>query len=109
MTGWPKRRGHKGERMSERDDTPDVPDVLEPVPVGEPRATVVAIGPVLGRDLVPGDLFSTVGPDYWSGALDQGSLAERAFIRTNTPASHGPDPDAPVYRLIVTVTRAVGS
>lgn len=37
---------------------------------------------VKGRDLEPGDLFSTVGAEYWNNFADKKSLGERVYIRT---------------------------
>lgn len=54
-----------------------------------------------GRDLKPGDLFSTEGQDYW-GTFDQNlSVGERVYIRTNTPADLYPDLDEEIYRIEV--------
>ena len=55
--------------------------------------------PVIARDLQPGDLFSTYGPDYWDGIDALLSIGELVYIRTNTPASNAPDPDAEVFRI----------
>jgi hypothetical protein len=57
--------------------------------------------PIKGRDLQPGDLFSTHGPSYWDGAMDKGSVGERVYIRTNSPASDAPDAEDTVYRITV--------
>ena len=40
--------------------------------------------PIFGKDLKPGDLFSTVGPDYWED-MNRDSIGERVYIRTDTP------------------------
>lgn len=53
----------------------------------------------IGRDLKPGDLFSTRGDDYWSKFDRTGSVGECAYIRTNTSADDFHDADAEVYRL----------
>ena len=50
-----------------------------------------------GYDLKPGDLFSTVGPEYWDTAMDKGSAGERVFIRTNVSPDEFPDADQTVY------------
>lgn len=56
---------------------------------------------VTGRDLKPGDLFSSVGPDYWGTAMDKGSIGERVYIRSNAPTHYAPDADAVIYRVTV--------
>lgn len=39
-----------------------------------------------GKDLLPGNLFSSVGPEYWGPVMKHGSsIGERVYIRTNTP------------------------
>jgi hypothetical protein len=50
------------------------------------------------RDLKPGDLFSIRGPEYWLPALHSGSVGEKVYVRTDTPAT-GREDDTPVYRL----------
>lgn len=50
--------------------------------------------------LQPGDLFSTVGPEYWDAfpAMPSRSIAERVYVRTTEPGP--PDQaDLVVYRL----------
>ena len=54
-----------------------------------------------GRNLKPGNLFSTVGPEYWDHIADRRSIGEKVWIRTDTPASDAPDEDILVYRIIV--------
>lgn len=57
---------------------------------------------VRGTDLKPGDLFSTAGPEYWaSKAMNNGSVGEAVYIRTNTPAEIYDDADEPIYRIII--------
>jgi hypothetical protein len=56
---------------------------------------------VVARDLKPGELFSIVGPDYWDGALDHGSVGERIYVRTNMPSSDFPDEHEAVYRITI--------
>lgn len=55
---------------------------------------------VLGRDLQPGDLFSTGSPEYWDIAMDGGGLGERVYIRTNSPCPVSQE-GVPIYRLTV--------
>lgn len=51
--------------------------------------TAIKATPVKAGKLAPGDLFSTVGPEYWDHTSfgDGASLAvgERVYIRTNAP------------------------
>lgn len=54
----------------------------------------------LGKDLQPGDLFSTGGPDYWDTAMDTDSLGERVYIRTNAPCPSD-QANEPVYRITI--------
>jgi hypothetical protein len=54
---------------------------------------------VTGRDLKPGDLFSTMGLLYWEYVDTRESIGERVYIRTNTPSVHAKDADAIVYRI----------
>src|ERR1700758_2499699 len=53
----------------------------------------------LGRDLKPGDLFSTAGPWYWAHVDSKGSVGQRVYIRTNAPADLFADADERVYRI----------
>lgn len=54
---------------------------------------------VLARDLLPGDLFSMAGPEYWKDALDRNGVGEKVYIRTNRNAGLASDPLTEVYRL----------
>ena len=56
---------------------------------------------VRASDLQAGDLFSTVGPEYWALFANTRSIGERVYIRTETPASQAPDGDAIVYRITI--------
>lgn len=56
---------------------------------------------IQGRDLKPGDLFSTVGTDYWNQFETRDSVGERVYIRTNAPANMFPDANEFVYRIKV--------
>ena len=55
--------------------------------------------PIRAGDLLPGELFSAEGPAYWDEALESGSVGEKCYIRTNTPADAADDPNVTVYRL----------
>lgn len=57
--------------------------------------------PIVGRDLKPGDLFSTVGPEYWDNFPNVFSVGERVYIRTNMPAHLYNDADEQVYKIEV--------
>ena len=59
---------------------------------------------IKGRELKPGDLFSTAGPNYWNLALDKGSIGERVYVRTNTPADMTLDADEDIYRITIIPT-----
>jgi len=52
-------------------------------------------------ELKPGDLFSIVGDEYWSAALDSGSIGECVYIRTNIDHAVAHDGDTYVYRIVV--------
>lgn len=56
-----------------------------------------------GRDLKPGDLFSTASAEYWDGAMDKGSIGECVYIRTNFDATPFHGLDAPIYRITIEV------
>lgn len=58
---------------------------------------------IVARDLQPGDLFSTAGPDYWDRIADreQMSVGERVYIRTNAPTILAPDGDIEVYKITI--------
>jgi len=70
--------------------------------LSKPVARITAVK-VLGRDLKPGELFSTVGPQYWDVAMNRGSVGERVYIRTNTPAELYDDLDEVVFRITIEV------
>lgn len=56
--------------------------------------------PIKGRDLVPGDLFSTHGPEYWDQFGQTAAVGEKVYIRTTAPTpDHAGDQD--VYRIEV--------
>jgi hypothetical protein len=60
------------------------------------RATRIKAG-----ELQPGDLFSTVGQDYWDGACGgKGAMGERVYIRTEDPCPPE-QTDEPTYRVTV--------
>ena len=53
---------------------------------------------VKNRELVPGDLFSNIGPEYWKyGTV--GSIGEKVYIRTNNPINDSQEEE--VYRIEV--------
>jgi len=55
---------------------------------------------VLSKELLPGDLFSTAGSEYWDTALDRASIGERAFIRTNAPCPADQE-GVPIFRITI--------
>ena len=57
-----------------------------------------------GRDLKPGDLFSTADQAYWSNIERQQSVGERVYIRTNMPADQFLDADEDIYRITINHT-----
>ena len=61
------------------------------------KATIIAT-PTTGRHLLPGDLFSVRGPEYWAEAMDRDGIGEKIFIRTNNPVLPS-DADEPIYRI----------
>lgn len=62
----------------------------------------IKVIPIKGRDLQPGDLFSSYGPDYWKEALNKRSIGERVYIRTNAPSDNVPDADKIVWKVVIT-------
>jgi len=61
--------------------------------------------PIRAGDLKPGDLFSIVGPTYWDNVDKSNSIGEKAYIRSNTPASAAIDsPDTMVYQISIVQT-----
>jgi hypothetical protein len=61
---------------------------------------------IVASDLRPGDLFSTIGSDYWDDAIMGPSIGEKVFVRTHTPPDRAPDSDLMVYRLTIEKTGA---
>jgi hypothetical protein len=53
-----------------------------------------------GQDLRPGDLFSTVGREYWDGFPIFQSIGERVYIRTFSPTPQA-DANEEVYRIVI--------
>jgi hypothetical protein len=56
---------------------------------------------VKGRDLQPGDLFSTRGQAYWDLIDRRKSVGESVYIRTRIPAEEFPDGDETVFKIEV--------
>ncbi len=50
------------------------------------------------RDLVPGDLFSGVGQEYWDKVDSSDSIGEKVYIRTNNPYE-GENGEDPIYLI----------
>jgi len=55
---------------------------------------------VRAEELVPGDLFSTVGRAYWDNLDDFGYIGEKVYIRTDVPCPED-QADVVVYRLTI--------
>jgi hypothetical protein len=55
--------------------------------------------PIKGRDLKPGDLFSTANQDYWDNYHLNYTVGERVYIRTDAPAGYFEDQNAKVYKI----------
>jgi len=64
---------------------------------------LVRATPIKARDLKPGDLFSTAGPDYWDTALNDLSVGERVYIRTNAPT---PPEQADIDVYLITIDQS---
>lgn len=58
---------------------------------------------VKGRELLPGDLFSVRGPDYWDH-YDRLSVGQKVWLRTEASADLFEDADEDVYRISVAFT-----
>lgn len=57
--------------------------------------------PIKGKDLKPGQLFSTLGQDYWDKVLEDNiTVGERVFIRTNAPVPEG-EGDAELFLITI--------
>ena len=58
--------------------------------------------PVKSEDIAPGEMFSTVGPDYWDLAMSgvRGALGERVYLRTLYPIPPS-EMGEPIYRITV--------
>ena len=52
-----------------------------------------------GHELKAGDLFSTVGPEYWDRVVEHCSIGEKVYIRTGRPSTYASDKDSLVYRI----------
>ena len=52
-----------------------------------------------GKDLKPGDLFSSAGDDYWKHT-DPLSIGQRVYIRTDTPLAATLQAET-VYRITI--------
>jgi len=60
----------------------------------------IQVEAVLGKDLLPGDLFSSGGPGYWDTAMDKGSVGEKVYIRTNAPCPESQE-NEPIFRITI--------
>lgn len=50
---------------------------------------IIKVETVTGKDLQPGDLFSTVNEEWWGSVndrdMDPAPVGEKVYIRTNAP------------------------
>lgn len=53
---------------------------------------------IKGKDLKPGDLFSHLAQGWWDN-IDNGSLGQKVYIRTNAPCPTGFDENTNTYRI----------
>jgi len=65
------------------------------------KKVIIKAEKVVANTLQPGDLFSTVGPDYWDDAIMGPAIGERVYIRTHIPSYHAPDGKVSVYKLTI--------
>ncbi len=56
---------------------------------------------IIAKDLKPGDLFSTAGPEYWLHFNETRSIGEKIYIRTNQTSDNVVDCDQIVYKIEV--------
>jgi hypothetical protein len=56
---------------------------------------------IVASALQPGDLFSTIGSDYWDDAIMGPAIGEKVYIRTHTPSDRAPDSSLIVYKLTI--------
>ena len=55
---------------------------------------------ILGKELEPGDLFSTAGPEVWDHVDDDPYIiGEKVYIRTNATADKAKDGHLPIFRI----------
>lgn len=55
---------------------------------------------VKGKDLRPGDLFSTAGQLYWDGIEARAALAEKVYIRMDTPCPES-ELEVEIFRITI--------
>jgi hypothetical protein len=60
--------------------------------------------PTIASELVPGDLFSTAGPNYWNTFSHITSVGELVYIRTEAPADGADDSETTVYKIEIEQT-----
>lgn len=61
-----------------------------------------------GRELRPGDLFSTAGPEVWDHVDARRSIGEKIYIRTNAPEDQATDGHLPIYRVVLEIRHEDG-
>lgn len=57
--------------------------------------------PCIAKNLQLGDLFSTMGLDYWDNVLSTGAVGERVYIRVGGRATTANGGDEQVFRIEV--------
>ena len=65
---------------------------------------IIKVEKVTGKDLQPGDLFSTVNEEWWGSVndrdMDPAPVGEKVYIRTNAPCPEDQKDDA-LVRLTI--------
>lgn len=69
------------------------------------RARIIAVR-TEAKHLLPGDLYSPLGPDYWNKAMTR-DIAAALYIRSNASLQDGQDET--VFRLAIELVNADGS
>jgi hypothetical protein len=58
-----------------------------------------------GKDLKPGELFTTAGQEYWDRVSTTSSIGEKVFVRTDAPVPNEFEANADVFKLEVEIIR----
>jgi hypothetical protein len=67
------------------------------------RKVNIKTNKIIAKDLQPGDIFSTAGPEYWQSALMKASIGELVYIRTFVSALNADDHDIAVYKIEIEI------